>query len=140
MRIIKLSSEEFETVGKVISYFEEDLPMRTPSGQFRIPRGWIAEDGLTVGEPLFFSYQGEVLYSAKAGTGRQNNRDEYSDEYPFYFLVDMKTVRRIAISLEELEERLRATGRTKAIVKSQGWPTLPDSPSRDELWSSLRGE
>jgi hypothetical protein len=99
MRIIKLSAQEFGRVDEVISYFEEDLPLRTPPGQFRIPRGWIAEDGLKVGEPLLFSYQGEVLYSARAGSGRLNNPDEYSDEYPFYFRGDMETVRRVAIGL-----------------------------------------
>lgn len=140
MRIIKVSTQEFETEDEVISFFEEDLPNRTPRGQFRIPAGWIAEDRLEVGEPLLFSFEGEVLYSARAGSRRRKNSDEYRDEYPFYFRVDMDTLRPVQVSLEKLEKQLRATGRKKSIVHSRGWPTMPDSPSRERLWLSLRGE
>jgi hypothetical protein len=138
MRIVKMSTEEFDTVDEIVSYFEEELPER--GGKFRIPAGWIAEDGLKKGEPMFFSYQGTVFYSAKADCGRRDNHDEFSDKYPFYLQIDVETICRVQLSLDELEEKLLATGRKESIVHSQGWPTMPDSPERDKLWSSLRGE
>ncbi len=140
MRIIKLSVDVFETFDEVVSFFGEYLPERDPPGKFRIPKGRIAEDCLGDGEPLLFSYESAVVFTARAASGRCRNGDEYSDEYPFYFQVDMRTVRRTDVSLAEVEARLRTTGVTKQIVQSQGWPTIPDSPERNAIWESLRVE
>ena len=140
MRIIKMSVDVFETLDVLIQFFQEDLPAHDPPGKFRIPKGRIAEDCLAEREPLLFSYESSVVYTARAASGRCKNRDECSDEYPFYFLVDMETVRRVDVTLVEVEDRLRATGVRKHIVHSQGWPTIPDSPERTGLWLSLRGE
>ncbi len=138
MRIIKLSTKEFATFEDVLFFFEEDLPQRTPPGQFRLPPGWIAEDGLERGETLLFTYLAALCYSAKAGSGRLENTDKYRIDYPYYFKVNMKSVRRVKLSIEALEKRLRPTGRRKSIVKSHGWPTMPDTPAREQLWQSLR--
>ena len=130
MRIIKLSSQEFETVDDVVEFFEEELLRRIPTGKFRFPPGWIAEDKLSVGEPILFSYQTTVMYSARAASRRLVNNDEYSNQYPFYFQVDMETVRPVDVSLRALEEQLHHIGKIRTIVQSQGWPTIEDSPRR----------
>ena len=87
MRIIKLSTEEFETFEDVVHFFEEDLPQRKPPGKFLLPPGWIAEDGLQCGETLLFTHLATVCYSARAGSVRLENTDEYGDDYPYYFKV-----------------------------------------------------
>ena len=92
MRIIKMSTKIFEEEEEIHSYFNEELRSRARSevgGKFRIPAGQIAEDGLEDDEPLFFSYNTVVLYSAKASSGRRTNDDDESEEYPFYFNVPL---------------------------------------------------
>ena len=139
MRIIKLSKKEFD-LEEVLPFFERDLPSRKPPGQFRIPSGWIDKKHLSIGEPLLFSYEGHVLYSARAGSGRLDNNDECCDDYPFYFQVDVDSIRRVNTTLNDVESQLRQAGIEKSIVRCQGWPTLPDSAFTNALWLSLRGD
>jgi hypothetical protein len=144
MRIVKLSTQEFDDEKDVGSFFNETLRSRATGkagGKFRIPSGWIAEDGLYVDEPLVFSHQAVLLYSARAGTGRRTNHDEESEHYPFYFDVNVESIRPVKerITLLELQERLeRVTGIKRNIAARQGWNSIPDSTATDELWDSLR--
>lgn len=138
MRIIKLSTEEFETIKDVVTYFEEHLPSTNPPERFRITERRITEDGLEIGEPLLFSYQTTVLFTAEAASGRLDNNDEKSDTYPFLFLVNMATLRPSEISLYDIEEQLHQTGERKSLVQSQGRPIIPDSPFSENLWQTLR--
>jgi hypothetical protein len=140
MLIIKLDTRDFDEEEEVHSFFKEELRSRT-DGKFRIPAGWIAEDGLHANEPLFFSHRAVVLYSAKARTGRRNNYDAHRDLYPYYFEVDVESICPVkgGVTLQELQERLeRVTGTKRNIAKSQGWNAIPDSEATDELWASLR--
>ena len=111
MRIVKMSTDIFEDEEQVHSFFKKELRSRgggTVGGKFRIPAGWIAEDGLKVGEPLLFSHQGVVLYSAKASSSRRTNDDEESEEYPFYFDVNVESIRPVKenVTLHELQNGL----------------------------------
>ena len=81
-----------------------------------------------------------MLYSAKAASGRRDNHDEYSDQYPSYFEINMETVRRVEYDLHDVETQLHRAGITKSIVQSQGWPTISDTVLTVDLWQSLRGE
>ncbi len=138
MRIVKLSADEFPDLEDVDWFFEEELAAREPRGKFRIPRGWIAADGLQPGEPILFSYRSIVRYSALAGSGRQRNNDDQRERYPYYFVVDPETLQPATISLVDVERRLRAVGVEKVIVKVQGGPIVTSSPGVNELWAHWR--
>jgi len=141
MRIIKLSTKEFGTAEEVVEFFEDDLPQRKPPGRFQVTRGRIAEDKFDEGEPLVFSFLGEVMYTARAGTELLKNDDKWRRKYPQYFCVDMETVRPTHLSLKALEFHLRRNARRKeSIVQSQGWPTVPDTAASNALWLKMRGE
>lgn len=138
MRIIKLSAElGFDSPDYVISFFERTLPKRF-DGRFRITDRRIRADGLEIGEEVFFSFQGDVYYIARAASGRQDNHDEYSDDLPFFFQVNIPTLRRVSISLAEIERRLHEeTNETKHIVQSRGWPEIQNQPFVNNLWREL---
>jgi hypothetical protein len=71
MLVIKLSTQDFEDEEAVHTFFKEELRSQN-AGKFRIPAGWIAGGGLDAKEPLLFSFQTVVLYSAKARSGLAN--------------------------------------------------------------------
>jgi hypothetical protein len=143
MRIVKLSTKEFDDEKDVHLFFKETLPSRATGkvgGKFRIPSRQIAEDGLHADEPLVFSYQAALLYSARAGSGRRTNHDEESEHYPFYFDVNVESIRPVkeSITLRELQERLNRVTGAKRTIAGRGWNSIPDSKATDELWASLR--
>lgn len=128
MRLVKLSTVEFENIADVNDYFAVQLPARTPPGQFRIPKGWIAQDGLNRGDVLLFSFNSRVVRVARSASGRLQNSDEYQVDYPHYFVVDLKTVRQVDFSVVDLEgEMQQMCGVTKSIAVAQGWVRLPDT-------------
>lgn len=138
MRIIKLSEEEFSDLQDVQEFFRDDLPHREPRGKFRITPGRIAKDGLQSDEQLLFSYKGVIYYVALSATGRLDNDDECQDEYPYYFQIDMDTLRSIEIDLAEIEARYhRETNETKSLVQTQGWPKIENLIFVKSLWDFL---
>jgi len=141
MRIIKLGTEEFPNLDKVINFFEENLPSRTPPGKFRIPQKSIAEDGLKIGEKILFSYKCTVYYIAQSATGRLPNDDKYHNEYPFFFQIDVGTLMPTELSLHEIEKQFhQQTSETKSIVKSRKWVRIQNSQFTEKLWHSLGGK
>ncbi len=138
MRIIKLGKGEFKTLGEVKEFFEGELLQREPKGKFRLRKLSIAEDKLNIGEPILFSYQTIVCFSARTKTGRLINYDKQANKYPYYFVVDMDTLQPSNIRLKIVEERLRDELGGKHLVKTQRWPALTDTPATNELWESLR--
>jgi len=66
MRIIKLGKGEFKTLEDVKDYFGRKLYERKPEGKFRLPRTKIGADGLEIGEPILFSYQTVICFTARA--------------------------------------------------------------------------
>lgn len=135
MRIIKLSPElGFTKPSDVEDFFEFDLRNRQ-DGRFRITKGRIRVDGLEIGEEVLFSLEGQVYYIARAASGRQDNDDQFSAELPFYFEVDISTLRRVNISLHEIERRLHTeTNETKHIVQARGWPEIRNQGFVNNLW------
>ncbi|MDM8524774.1 hypothetical protein QUF80_15505 [Desulfococcaceae bacterium HSG8] len=139
MRIIKLSKEEFPSLNKVKEFFYEYLPSTTPVGKFMLTKRRIAKKGLEQGEKILFSYDSTIRYIAQtASTVLRNEDEKYREKYPSFFLVDLDTLHQAEFSLYEFEKKLHEkTSETKSIVRSQGWPTIPDSQFTEEFWDSL---
>jgi hypothetical protein len=138
MRIVKLSYDmEFEEPKDVEDFFEDELPNRS-NGRFRITKGRIRSDGLEIGEEILFSFEGRVYYIARAASERLENHDEFSDKLPYYFEVDRSTLRRVRITLDEIEQRFQAeTGRAIILRQTRGWPEIQDQPFVNNLWRDL---
>ncbi|MCB0195750.1 MAG: hypothetical protein KDJ65_27620 [Anaerolineae bacterium] len=139
MRIIKLSEEIFSDLDDVMEFFRDYLPQRDPPGKFRITEGRIAQGGLEPGEEVLFSYNGKIYFMAQSATGRLANEDKHKDEYPFYFLVDMDTLRPVGMSLHDVEQRYHhETGETKSLVQTRGWPKIENEGFTTSFWDSLK--
>ena len=133
MRIIKLSPNDPDmmTREKVTTFFREKLKRRTPSGQFFLTQGRIAEKGITPGERLLFTYNGECVYQARAASGRTKTEGSESSQYPFYFCVDEQSIVDAVGSLQDFENGLKQRGLLdKNLVRSQGWPKIDDTNAR----------
>ena len=133
MRIIKLSKDEFEDLDKVNDYFQHKLYDRILVGQFRLP----SKKTIEKGELLLFSYEKIVRFTAIAKEGVSENHDEFSDEYPYYFIIDMETLEVAEMSFEQIEDFLRDIY-DKSIASARAWSKIPDSPTTNELWDLLR--
>ena len=127
MRVIKLSPNDpaMLTRDMVIVFFQETLGKRKPSGQFFLTKGRIAQNGISLGERLLFTYQGECIYQARAASGRTANEAANKDRYPFYFCVNVETIVDATGSLQDVEAKLSLAG--KNLVKTQGWPIINDA-------------
>lgn len=116
-----------QSLEEVLKYFRESLPQRQPPGLFLLTAGRIAERGIAEGELLVFSYNGEIVYIGQAASERMNNNGPEHTQYPFYFLVDVHSLRRGCGRLEDLEAQLRAAGFSdKNIARTQGWPVIEE--------------
>jgi hypothetical protein len=133
MRIIKLSKDEFNTLDDVLNFFQSELYDRKPEGQFRLPSNKLIEKD----ELLLFSYEKIVRFTGISKTEVLENNDEFSADYPYYFAIDMSSVQSAEMSLEQVEDFLKNVY-DKAIVSARAWSKIPDSPTANELWDSLR--
>ena len=141
MRIIKLSDRDvdFTDRASVDTYFIHTLPGRSPVGQFLLTQGRIRHDGIDTGEPLIFTYKAELTYTARAASGRLTYGQSYKGtSYPFYFIIDMETLSLATGMLSDVEDKLARAGVHKNIVRTQGWPSLSDSPTTQAIWNDLR--
>jgi len=141
VRIVKLSNAEIEfaTLDGVRRFFLEEMPVGERPGKFRVTRGRITKDGLEPGEPLVFTYEARVVFTAYAGSGLLPNDDDYSKRYPHYFIVDLATLREADEDFYDVERRYnKATGTSLKLVKSQGWSRLPNSAHTEDIWTHLR--
>jgi hypothetical protein len=70
MRIIKLSKKdaEFKKRPMVDIYFLDTLPKRNPPGKFLLSNRVIGQDGISPGETLVFTYEGQCVYKALAAS------------------------------------------------------------------------
>lgn len=127
MRVIKLSSNDPDMLTRdmVIVFFREKLAKRNPSGQFFLTKGRVSETGISPGERLLFTYQGECIYQARAASGRATNENANKDQYPFYFCVDTKTIVDAVGNLQDVVAKLALAGSN--IVNTQSWPIIDDS-------------
>jgi hypothetical protein len=138
MRLVKLSTAEFDDMDRVDEFFEGDLPQRRPPGQFLITPGWIAEDALDECEVLLFSFLGRVVWVARAGSGRLQNTGRNRGRYPNYFIVDLRTAQKVDFSVSDLEDAMhRRCGVTKSIAVSRGWVRLPNTVAATRLVQTL---
>ena len=137
MRIIKLSPEDpdMKDRGMVDLFFNKKLRERKPRGQFLITKGRISEKGISPGEMLVFSYNGEIVYLALSKSGRLTTTGPEANNYPFYFCVDISTIVKGKRSLHELEKEINAS---KHIVKTQGWPSFKDSLELKRIWEKFK--
>lgn len=132
MRIIKLSPKDpdMRNRGMVDAYFNEVLDRRTPQGQFLITRGRISESGIAPNERIVFTYNGDILYQARASSCRESNSNKAeSKKYPHYFCIDLKTIKEGLRSLRDLENELKILGlipQEKNLVKTQAWPIVKE--------------
>jgi hypothetical protein len=131
MRIIKLSPNDVDmrTRDDVETYFHGKL--RGGGGAFYMTPGRIADTGLEPGEILVFSYEGEIVYTAIAASGRLDNEGDDAHMWPNYFRVDLASLTPVSGQLLVLEAQLRHLGLcTKHLVRTQGWPRLDESGER----------
>lgn len=136
MRIIKLSPEDpsFPNRSRVDFYFNEELPRREHN-QFLLTKGRIKKGGITPGEMLVFSYKGDIVYLALSESERHNNTGLEASKYPFYFSVG--SIIKGKGNLKQLENELKTN---KNIVKTQGWPTIKDSPEIKRIWNQFKAK
>ncbi|MBF0259510.1 MAG: hypothetical protein HQK62_11835 [Desulfamplus sp.] len=124
MRIVKLSKKDpdFTTHVDVRAFFYEVIKNRKPPGRFRVTANKIRQDGLYHGEPLFFTYQARVVFTARAGSGLLPNDDEGHLKYPNFFVIDISTLEEADEDFYRVEKLLhKATGDTGNLVRSQAW-------------------
>lgn len=142
MRIIKLSAKdcEFPDRPSVDVYFTENLPTREPVGKFLITHGRIRSDGIRLNEIVIFSYKSELTHTAKAASGRLRNTDENNAQYPWYFLVDVDTIRSQKGKLCDIEEGLLQRGMKRNLVQTRGWPTIRDHEVENQILDILSGK
>lgn len=139
MRIVKLSKTEFATLDKVRSFFFGKIRNRTPPGKFDVTLGRIAQDGLEPGEPLVFTYQARVVFTALAASELVPNDDDETQKYPSYFVVDLDTLCEADKDFHDVERWYNdATGDGVKLVESRGWNRLLDSVHTGDLWRRLR--
>jgi len=138
MRIVKLSQEEFATLDCVRRFFMDEIRHRTPPGKFRVTPGRIARAALEFGEPLVFTYEARVVFTALAGSELLSNDDQQRQKYPSYFVVDLETLREADDDFHDVERQYNAlTGADINLVKSQGWNRLDDSIHTQSIWARL---
>lgn len=140
MRIIKLSPKDvdFPNRESVDEYFNNTLRGRDPVGKFLLTKGRISANGIAAGETIIFSYETEITHIAKASSGRRENLDDDRENYPYYFLVDVNTIVNAQGNLDAVESSLAELGINKNIVRTQGWPLIPDTPKVTAIWHSLK--
>jgi len=138
MRFVKLGKEEFQTLDDVRRVFRQDLPARDPPGKFRVkPRH--SHDKLAVGEPLVFTYQARVVFTARAGSTLLPNEDDEREKHPGYFVVNLATLREADEDLHDVERQYNEAAGTDVGLVGQNWNRLRDSVHAEELWARLRG-
>jgi uncharacterized protein YacL (UPF0231 family) len=141
MRLVKLSTSEFANEDALQKYFTRELPKRNPKGLF-VFGGHIAENGLTPGETILFSYRNRLRYVTKAETGRMENIYWAKEEYPFCFVIKLP-VRNADVLLEDVKRKLRAEAGFRKSLSGQVWNRIPDSEQAgkaiEDLLSTDRG-
>lgn len=136
MRVVKLSSDEFPNLESARSFFQSALPVRSPRGKFCVTDARISpKGGLAPGDYLVFTHKSRIVFTARSGSRLLPNRGEFRDTHPWYFVVELDTLREADIGVGEFESKMIRVGLPpKTIGATQGWSRLPGTAQVDELW------
>ena len=96
--------------------------------------------GLEAGETVLFMYRSRLRFVAKAETGRMDNTYLKQADYPYCFVIDLRTLRPTDMPVEDLERRLRAEAGLQKSLQGQGWTIIPDSERAEEVIDALISE
>ena len=140
MRIIKLSpqDEAMKTPESTKAFFLTCLAKREPQGKFLLTQRF----DIRPGERLVFSYLGEVAYFARAKSGRGINSGTGKSKYPFYFCVDVATIRpagKTKLRLRDFEDELREAGvlsdeeKEKSLARGRGWAIVEETRDNEKI-------
>lgn len=136
-----MSKELTPSHAEVVEYFEDpESEFRTRHdtfGIFMFTKGRISSDGINPGETLLFSYEGEIVYVAKAASGPLPTTGPESAEFPYYLQVDLPSIKRASISLNELQNVITAKTGESIQLLGQGWTRLPDDKAVEDVINSL---
>lgn len=138
MRVIKLSPEDVDMRDRdaVTTFFQHELPQR--GWRFLLTKGRVASNALEVGDLLVFTYRGELVYVAIAGSDRGETPGDEASTYPYYFLIQPGSVHRLCGRLTDLEDDLRAAGLCeKSVSRSRGWPVIDEADDRRRKLESI---
>ena len=100
-------------------------------------KGRISSDGISSGETLLFSYEGEIVYVAKAASGPLPATGPESAEFPYYLQVDLPSLKRASIPLTDLQNAITAKTGESVQLLGQGWTRLPDDEAVENVINSL---
>ena len=141
MRLIKMSKDLSPSREEVVSYFEDsDSEFRTEDethGIFYFTKGRISPDGIKPGETLLFSYDGEVVYVAKAASAPLASSGAESAQFPYYLQVDLPSLRKASIPLAQLQRTITDKLGNCPPLTGQGWTRLPDDAAVEAAVNSL---
>ncbi len=141
MRIIKMSREQgFSSPDDIRNFFETELSSRDERGKFRITSGRISGDSFHKEEMLVFSYLTTIYFIARSASTLQSNKDSECKDYPYFFIIDVDSIRHVEMtSLHDIERLARKHGKQKInLVKSQAWPLIDDSNLAQEIWAFVK--
>jgi hypothetical protein len=135
MRLVKLGTREFPNQSDPQAFFAQELPSRKPPGLF--PCKQIGKNGLQPDETVLFTYRCRLRFVAKAKTGRKNNIYVRQADYPHCFEIDMKSLRRADVPLEEVEHQFRSQSGFQKSRRAQAWTRISGSDQAKQIIDTL---
>jgi hypothetical protein len=149
MRVIKLSEDEFPNLNSLNTYFDSTLKERDLVGRFNLTKGKIASKGkkaLFKGEMLLFTWCTKLVRVARAECGLDSSDpiSEFTEtghrqEYPYFFLIDMESVRTPVKHLSQTDLNkiiLEKTGEEINTI-GQAWNWVNDSEELEDWFESI---
>ena len=108
-------------------FFTESLLHKSPPGRFEITKNKTErlKNDLCKGEKLVFTYQAKLVYLGYADSGVILNTEPNKDEYPSYFLVDVKRIYPAQGSLKEFRDKLLEEG-IETKIGGPNWTKLKE--------------
>lgn len=115
---------------KAVSFFEEEIPRRSPKGKFVITRQKQNMPDIRKGTLLVFSYRTQCIYIARSAGPviEENPRSKsYDPKWPAYLVVDMDSLEPANARLLDYEKALRKeTDHSGPLVQTRGWPLVDE--------------